>query len=79
MPITDILARNARVYASETALIERDPANHNRRRSRDWQAFLKNRFQKRKAVSFYGDRLEHSAIRLKASVASCNKSASALR
>ena len=39
MLITDILARNARMYGSETALIERDPGNHNRRRLMDWQAF----------------------------------------
>jgi fatty-acyl-CoA synthase len=38
MLITEILARNARLYPQETALIERDPAN-NRRTSISWQVF----------------------------------------
>ena len=38
MIITEILARNARMYGSETALIEREPA-HNQRRVITWQAF----------------------------------------
>ncbi len=38
MLITEILARNARMYANETALIERDPAN-NKRSSITWQTF----------------------------------------
>jgi fatty-acyl-CoA synthase len=38
MLITEILARNARMYAEEIALIERDPA-HGRRKLLTWQAF----------------------------------------
>ncbi len=38
MLITEILARNARVYGPEAALIERDPAN-NSRREITWQEF----------------------------------------
>ena len=40
MLITEILARNARVYGPETALIERDPA-HATRREITWEAFDK--------------------------------------
>ena len=36
--ITEILARNARVYGKEVALIERDPAN-SRRREITWEEF----------------------------------------
>jgi acyl-CoA synthetase (AMP-forming)/AMP-acid ligase II len=38
MLITEMLARNGRLYADETALIERDPA-HNRRRCLTWRQF----------------------------------------
>jgi len=38
MLITEILARNARMYGAETALIERDPAQ-NKRTSITWQSF----------------------------------------
>lgn len=38
MLITEILARNGRLYPEETALIERDPANH-RRHTITWRAF----------------------------------------
>jgi fatty-acyl-CoA synthase len=38
MLITEILARNARMYAAETALVERDPAQ-NRRVTLTWRAF----------------------------------------
>ena len=38
MLITEILARNARVYGDETALVERDPAQ-NKRAAITWQAF----------------------------------------
>lgn len=38
MIITEILARNARMYADEIALIERDPA-HTRRTTLTWRAF----------------------------------------
>jgi len=38
MLITEILARNARMYAAETALVERDPANGIRREI-TWRAF----------------------------------------
>ena len=38
MLITEILARNARVYGQEIALIERDPAN-NSRREITWSQF----------------------------------------
>lgn len=38
MLICDILARNARMYGSETALIEREPAKNNRREI-SWQKF----------------------------------------
>ena len=38
MLITEILARNARVYGREVALIERDPA-HQSRREITWDAF----------------------------------------
>ena len=38
MLITEILARNARMYGSETALIEREPEK-NRRREITWKAF----------------------------------------
>ncbi|WP_054029759.1 class I adenylate-forming enzyme family protein [Desulfatitalea tepidiphila] len=38
MLITEILARNARMYGAETALIERDPAR-NKRTSITWQRF----------------------------------------
>jgi acyl-CoA synthetase (AMP-forming)/AMP-acid ligase II len=38
MQITEILARNARLYGNETALIERDPA-HNHRKEINWQTF----------------------------------------
>ena len=38
MLITEILARNARVYGDETALIERDPVN-NRRKEISWNEF----------------------------------------
>ncbi|MGD8541982.1 MAG: AMP-binding protein, partial [Desulfobacteraceae bacterium] len=38
MLITEILARNARMYAAETALVERDPANGVRREI-TWHAF----------------------------------------
>jgi acyl-CoA synthetase (AMP-forming)/AMP-acid ligase II len=36
--ITEILARNARVYSDETALIERDPAKNSRRQI-TWEQF----------------------------------------
>ena len=38
MLITEILARNARMYGTQTALIERDPGN-NRRKTITWEAF----------------------------------------
>ena len=38
MLITEILARNARVYAAETAIVERDP-ERNRRRKITWKTF----------------------------------------
>ena len=38
MLITEILARNARVYGNEIALVERDPAK-NSRREITWQQF----------------------------------------
>jgi acyl-CoA synthetase (AMP-forming)/AMP-acid ligase II len=38
MLITEILARNARMYGSETALVEREPAR-NKRTSLTWEAF----------------------------------------
>ncbi len=38
MLITEILARNARVYGPETALVERDPEK-NQRRIISWQDF----------------------------------------
>lgn len=38
MLITEILARNARMYGTETALIERDPAN-NLRKTMNWNRF----------------------------------------
>jgi acyl-CoA synthetase (AMP-forming)/AMP-acid ligase II len=38
MLITEILARNARMYADETALIERDPS-HRKRTTLTWQTF----------------------------------------
>jgi len=38
MLITEILARNARMYGSETALIEREPAK-NRRKEITWKEF----------------------------------------
>ena len=38
MLITEILARNARMYGNETALVERDPAK-NRRKEITWQEF----------------------------------------
>jgi acyl-CoA synthetase (AMP-forming)/AMP-acid ligase II len=38
MLITEILARNARMYGSETALVERDPAK-NRRKEITWKEF----------------------------------------
>ncbi|MBW2620993.1 MAG: AMP-binding protein, partial [Deltaproteobacteria bacterium] len=38
MLITEILARNARIYGSETALVEREPAI-NRRREITWKEF----------------------------------------
>ncbi len=38
MLITEILARNARMYGNETALVERDPAT-SRRREIDWLSF----------------------------------------
>ncbi len=38
MLITEILARNARVYGSETAIVEREPEK-NRRREISWKAF----------------------------------------
>ena len=40
MQITEILARNARLYENETALIERDPA-HNLRKEISWKKFDK--------------------------------------
>ena len=38
MIITEVLARNARMYADETALIEREPAR-NQRRTLTWRDF----------------------------------------
>ena len=38
MLITEILARNARMYGNETALVERDPTK-NRRKEMTWIEF----------------------------------------
>jgi fatty-acyl-CoA synthase len=65
MLITEILARNARLYSLETALIERDPA-HNSRRSLTWKAFdaesnqLAHALMARGVVK--GDRIVHLMI-----------------
>ncbi len=49
MIITEILARNARMYGDETALIEREPA-HNLRRTMTWKTFDQNASQLAQAL-----------------------------
>jgi len=53
MIITEILARNARMYGSETALIEREPAHH-QRRTLTWQAFDRQANQLARALIAMG-------------------------
>jgi fatty-acyl-CoA synthase len=62
MLITEILARNARMYAEETALIERDPAR-GKRTTLTWQAFDRQANQLAQALIAKGvgpgDRVVH--------------------
>jgi fatty-acyl-CoA synthase len=62
MIITEILARNARMYGGETALIEREPAR-NHRRTLTWQAFDQQANQLARALMAMGiaqgDRVVH--------------------
>ena len=62
MIITEILARNARMYGGETALIEREPA-HNRRRTLTWLTFDRQANQLARALMALGitkgDRVVH--------------------
>ncbi|RJQ76224.1 MAG: long-chain fatty acid--CoA ligase [Desulfobacteraceae bacterium] len=53
MLITEILARNARMYADEIALIERDPA-HGKRTTLTWQAFDRQANQVARALMANG-------------------------
>ena len=62
MIITEILARNARMYGGETALIEREPA-YNRRRTLKWMTFDSQANQLARALMALGvakgDRVVH--------------------
>ena len=62
MMITEILARNARMYADETALIERDPAL-NKRVTLTWREFDAHANQLAQALTAAGvskgDRVVH--------------------
>ena len=62
MLITEILARNARMYGNDTALIERDPAHH-RRTSLTWDGFHRQANQLAQALMdrgiTKGDRVVH--------------------
>jgi acyl-CoA synthetase (AMP-forming)/AMP-acid ligase II len=62
MIITEILARNARMYGQETALVEREPARR-RRRTLTWQVFDQQANQLARALMALGvtkgDRVVH--------------------